>query len=45
MTKNLNADLEWDKGRGTKDGMKWEGEALAEPKRQRGARREQRRGT
>jgi len=35
VTKNLSADLERDEGRGTRDGMKWEGKALAEPKRQR----------
>ncbi|MFA0736767.1 MAG: hypothetical protein OGMRLDGQ_003267 [Candidatus Fervidibacter sp.] len=35
MTEKLSADLEWDEGRGTRDGMKWEGKAPAEPKRQR----------
>jgi hypothetical protein len=35
MTEKLSADLEWNAGRGTRDGMKWEGEAPAEPKRQR----------
>jgi hypothetical protein len=37
MTQKLNAELERDEGRGTRDGdgMKWEGEAPAEPKRQR----------
>jgi hypothetical protein len=45
VTKNLNADLEWDEGRGTKDGMKWEGEVPAEPKRQRVASSEQRMAT
>ena len=34
MTQKLNADLERDDGRGTRDGseMNWEGEASAEPK-------------
>jgi len=32
MTEKLSADLEWDEGRGTRDGMKWEGKAPAEPK-------------
>jgi hypothetical protein len=34
MTQKLNADLERDEGRGTRDGseMNWEGEAPAEPK-------------
>ena len=45
MTKNLSADLERDEGCGTRDGMKWEGEALAEPKRQRVASSEQRMAT
>ncbi|MCC6038962.1 MAG: hypothetical protein LM632_12235, partial [Armatimonadetes bacterium] len=31
MTQKLNAELERDEGRGTRDGMKWEGEAPAEP--------------
>ncbi|MFZ8853389.1 hypothetical protein [Fervidibacter sp.] len=42
MTQKLNAELERDEGRGTRDGMKWEGEVPAEPKRQRIANGEQR---
>ena len=42
MTQKLNAELERDEGRGTRDGMKWEGEIPAEPKRQRVANGEQR---
>jgi hypothetical protein len=32
MTKKPGADLERGEGRGTRDGMSWEGEAPAEPK-------------
>ena len=32
MTKKLGADFQRDEGRGTRDGMSWEGEAPAEPK-------------
>jgi hypothetical protein len=31
----MSADLERDEGLGTRDGKRWEGEAPAEPKRQR----------
>jgi len=35
MKKNLSADLERNRGQGTRDKEKWEGEAPAEPKRRR----------